>query len=74
MTTIANKISYTWSTKKNEDGTFTGIVEKLLHLDQPINGYYVLTAIEKRIKTKTRATAKSKAIEWVRYYKSQLNK
>ena len=70
----ANNIMYSWSTKKNNDGTFTGTVEKILKLDQPINGLYTITGIEKQIKAKTRAQAKAKAVNWMLYFKSQLNK
>jgi hypothetical protein len=49
---------YTWNTKKNQNNTFSYIVKKVTDTQ---------TTIEKIGACKTRAKAKTKAIQWKRY-------
>ena len=74
MTTNNNKVSFTWKTEKNEDGTFSGIVLKNLYLDKPVNGRYVMTSHQANYKRSTRARAKSAAIQGMKFYTQEFNR
>jgi len=53
-----------WRTRKNADGTFTGIVHSV--------GYQVETIVHAEYKRATRAQAKRAAQQGVRYIKSKV--
>lgn len=62
---------YTWNTKKNKNGTFSYIVKKVTSTNEmQQDGTYTIDTIEKTGACKTRATAKSKGIQWVKYFRS----
>ncbi len=59
---------YTWNTKKNQNNTYSYIVKKIIPTDEiQEDGTYTITTIEKIGACKTRAKAKTKAIQWKRY-------
>ncbi len=59
---------FTWNTKKNENNTFSYIVEKVTPTSEMNeNGHYAITIVVKQGVCKTRARAKRKAIQWKRY-------
>ncbi len=63
---------YTWNTKKNQNNTYSYIVKKVISTDEiQEDGTYTITTIEKIGACKTRAKAKTKGIQWARYFKSQ---
>ena len=66
-----SNVFYSWKTTKNEDGSFTGTTTKNTCLDAPVNGRYVSTETIGTYKRRTRATAKSAAIQKMRYAKAK---
>jgi len=66
-------MTITWNTKKNTNGTFSYIVKKVIGTQEmQANGNYAITTVLKTGTVKTRAQAKSKAIQWCKYLKSTI--
>lgn len=62
---------FTWKTKKNQDNTFSYIVEEVIPTSEmQENGHYAITILIRKGVCKTRAKAKRKAILWKRYLES----
>jgi hypothetical protein len=62
---------FSWNTKKNDNGQFEAVVYKVTKLKTPnAEGKYADFTELQRVPCKTRATAKSHAQKWVRYYKA----
>jgi len=63
---------FTWNTKKNQNNTYSYIVKKVVSTNEiQEDGSYAITTIEKIGACKSRAKAKSKGIQWARYFKTQ---
>ena len=62
---------YTWNTKKNTSGSFLYIIKKVTSTEEiQEDGTYTIDTIEKTGTCKTRATAKRKAIQWIKYFRA----
>ena len=62
---------YTWNTKKNQNGTFSFVVKKVISTNEiQEDGTYTIDTREKTGACKTRAMAKRKAIQWVKYFRA----
>jgi len=60
---------YTWKTKKNQDNTFSYIVEEVIPTKEiQENGQYAITVLVRKGVCKTRAKAKRMAILWKEYF------
>ena len=72
MSNATNNTFFSWRTNKNTDGTFSFVITKnVSQTEQLPNGRYCTTEIVKtEAGFKTRARAKGRGIQWVRYFKA----